>query len=71
VFLFLGSLGLNLLSYQTSQRDMRSRQDGIIERTNPLQANRWGTATNRLNELAGLALLAGGVLLAVFVWRSV
>jgi hypothetical protein len=65
---FLASLAATLLSHATAQRDMRVRVADLEQRNDhKLAWNRWTTATTWLNVVAGIALLAGGILLAVFV----
>lgn len=71
VFLFLVSLGLNLLSYVTVQFDMNVRLACLREdRDEGMEGNRWTQATRWLNVLAGVALVAGGTFLAIFVERA-
>jgi hypothetical protein len=69
---FVASLGLNLASHVTSQLDMRSRlaclRDG---RDEGYERSRWTMATTLANIAAGLAFIAGSVLLAVFVSGSI
>jgi hypothetical protein len=65
---FLGSLVFNLISYVTAQFDLRKRlADLRIGHDEGIEGNRWTTATKLLNALAGLAFIAGGALLALFV----
>jgi hypothetical protein len=69
VILFLLSLGLNLVSYVTSQRDMTAplnalRDEGLTE---AVEGNCWTVATTLLNVAAGVALVGGGAFLAWFV----
>jgi hypothetical protein len=65
---FLASLMLMLLSHASATRDMRVRVvDLELRNDHKLTWNRWTTITTWLNAAAGIALLAGGVLLAVFV----
>ena len=68
---FLASLGLNLASYVTAQLDMRARLDSLrAGREDGTEGNRWTKATTGLNVIAGLTLIAGGVLLAIFVAKA-
>jgi len=72
--LFIGSLLLNLGSYVFVQLDMRARMDCLTK--NPtsykgVEESRWTTFTWLTNVGAGLTLLAGGVLLVLFISRSV
>lgn len=71
---FLGSLLLNLGSYVFVQLDMNARREALKE--NPAtfegaERSRWTTWTWLSNVGAGAALLAAGVLLVVFIARSV
>ena len=72
LILLLCSLGLNLVSHWTSQRDMTTRLDSLRAHggTAAVEGNRWTKATHTLNFLAGLALLSGGGLLAAFAWST-
>jgi hypothetical protein len=72
--LFLGSLFLNLGSYVFVQLDMRARMGSL--RKSPTsyagaERSKWTTWTWLMNVGAGVALLAGGVLLVIFIARSV
>jgi hypothetical protein len=68
---FLVSLGLNLGSYVTAQLDMRARLDSLrAGREDEIEGNRWTKATTCLNVIAGLTLIAGGVLLTIFVAKA-
>jgi hypothetical protein len=69
IILFLTSLGLNLISYVTAQRDMKVRLESLAEHglTDAVEGNIWTTWTTALNLGAGAALVVGGVCLAVFV----
>ena len=68
VVLFLLSLGVNLLSYVTAQKDMYLRLDLLAaHRDSESGSNRWTKWTSRLNLIAGLTLLAGGGVLTWFV----
>jgi hypothetical protein len=71
VVLFLASLALNLVSYGSAQLDMRARINCLREkRTEGVEGNQWTRATTCLNVGAGAVLVAGGVLLAVFIAQS-
>ena len=70
---FLVALLLNLGSYVFVQLDMRARMDAL--RRNPTayegaEKSGWTRWTWRMNVAAGIGLLAGGVLLVVFVGRN-
>lgn len=68
VALFLASLGSNVLSYATAQMDMRTRTEDLrTGRYERIEGNNWTKGTTALNVIAGITLLAGGVLLAAFV----
>jgi hypothetical protein len=72
--LFLGSLFLTLGSYVFAQLDMRARMDCLTK--NPtsykgVERSDWTTCTWRTNAGAGATLLACGVLLVLFISRSV
>ena len=72
--LFLGSLLLNLGSYVFVQLDMRARMGALT--ANPTQykgaeRSSWTTGTWLMNVGAGLTLLAGGIMLVIFIARSV
>jgi hypothetical protein len=68
IALFLASLACNVTSHVTAQLDMRVRLaclgKGLDE---GYDSNRWTTSTWLLNIFAGVALTAGGVLLAIYV----
>jgi hypothetical protein len=65
---FIVSLGVTLASHQTSRRDMESRIELVHARTYDLtRRSRLTALTQYLNDLAGVALLAGAVLLSIFV----
>ncbi len=71
---FLAALLLNFGSYVFVRHDMRARMEAL--RRNPTayegaEESRWTTWTWRTNVAAGIALLAGGMLLIVFIARSV
>jgi hypothetical protein len=71
--LFLGALLANLVSYVFVQLDMRARMDALRQSAptyKGAERSRWTTATWLANVAAGLALLAGGVLLVVFIAQS-
>jgi hypothetical protein len=70
--LFLVSLGLNFISYATAQGDMYSRLRSLRDHpTRYPTRNRWTTVSDILNVLAGGALIAGGVLLGLFLsWST-
>jgi hypothetical protein len=68
IALFLASLALNLGSYVTAQFDMKARMDVLRRReTEGIERNRWTTTTTCLNALAGVAVIAGGAVLAWFI----
>jgi hypothetical protein len=68
IAVFIASLALTQLSHMSTQHDMLARIDNLEQRNDHrLGWNRWTTTTTWLNHAAGLALLAGGILLAVFV----
>ncbi len=71
VVCFLTALVLNLLSYGSEQRDIGSRMRAVrrLDRGGAY-GNGWVTTTVTLNVLAGVAILAGGICLAVFVFQS-
>jgi hypothetical protein len=67
-FAFLLSLGANLVSYGTAQRDMRVRLDAVaVADRGGAFGNHWTKVTHVLNVVAGASLLTGGGLLAYFV----
>ncbi|MGD0167758.1 MAG: hypothetical protein ABSC51_10820 [Gaiellaceae bacterium] len=66
VVLFLVSLGCGVASYLTAQRDMLRRLDEVRDENYP-GTNCWGCATGFLNWTSGIALVVGGVLLALFI----
>jgi hypothetical protein len=69
--LFLVSLFCNLTSFGTAQLDMRKRVDCLRRnQTEGIQGNGWTTATKTLNLLAGLGVVAGGILLAIYIAHS-
>jgi hypothetical protein len=71
VALFVVSLGVNLASHVTAQLDMRARLACLRQgQEEGIEGNRWSTATHALNVVAGIAFIAGSVLLAVFVSGS-
>lgn len=62
---FLVSLAANLVSFGTSQRDMRTRLDCIRDKQfGDLEGNGWTRVTFGLNVVAGIGFVAGGALLA-------
>jgi hypothetical protein len=65
---FLVALAANVSSYATAQKDMRTRLE-LVAASDPRGRDEtaWTTRTYRLNVLAGVALVAGGALLAIFV----
>ena len=68
VVAFLGSLSFNVSSYMTAQWDMHARLDNLRDPPyEGIEGSRWTSWTQRLNLLAGVALILGGVLLAAFV----
>jgi hypothetical protein len=69
VLAFLGALGCHVGSFVTAQRDMRARL--ALVRVSDLRAfdeTSWTRRTFELNVGAGLLLILGGLLLALFVW---
>lgn len=71
---FLGALLLNLGSYVFVQLDMRARLNALTSHPadyRGAERSRWTTWTWLMNVGDGLALLAGGILLVVFIGRSV
>jgi hypothetical protein len=72
VILFLVSLGINLVSYATAQKDMRLRLDAVADYDREgANGNRWTKATHTCNWIAGITLLGGGVILALFIRSEV
>lgn len=71
--LFLVSLLVNVSSYVSVQLDMRARM-GRLKLSGATyegaERSRWTTVTWLMNVAAGIALLAGGALLLVFISRS-
>jgi hypothetical protein len=68
---FLCGLGLTVASHQTARLDMVARINDLrAHRHDRLEESRWTRLTAWLNMLAGVALLAGGILLALFVSTS-
>lgn len=71
VALFLISLASNLFSFETQRSDVDQRirvlEGGGVD---GIEGNRWTRVTRTLNLSAGVGLLAGGVVLAVFVGTS-
>jgi hypothetical protein len=68
VVLFVVSLTLNLASFLTAQFDMRARLRCIREgEYDGIEGNRWTAVTTGANLSAGIALIAGAALLAMFV----
>jgi hypothetical protein len=66
------SLGMNLVSYVTAQRDLRERQGYLKARDwKGAEETAWTTRTYRLNVAAGVSLLVGGLFLGIFVTTSV
>ena len=71
VSLFLGSLGLNLGSFATVQRDIKCRLGHLTaKRDAEAQDNAWRKLTTVLNIASGTLLLAGGIALAILVSSS-
>lgn len=71
--LFLASLLVNVLSYVSVQLDMRERMARLkVSGATYQGAERscWTTVTWVMNVAAGLGLLAGGILLVVFIARQ-
>lgn len=70
---FLASLLLNLGSYVSAQLDMRERMR-LLKLTGATyegaERSNWTTATWLMNVAAGVALLAGGVLLVIYISRA-
>jgi hypothetical protein len=69
VIAFLLSLGLNLVSYGTTQLDMSSRLRTLrtSRRYEDAERSRWTRVTTGLNIAAGAAFVTGGGFLAAFV----
>lgn len=68
ISLFLASLTFNFISHVSAQFDMRSRVASLrTDRLEGVEGNRWTTTTTALNWMAGAALIAGAILLAIFV----
>lgn len=68
VFCFLGSLLANLVSYWTAMVDTYRRANNVRRGGEPhVEWNKWTWTTHACNLAAGVAFLAGGVLLALFV----
>jgi hypothetical protein len=67
VSLFLLSLTASVGSFVTQQLDMKKRAAIPHPVTEGLEGNRWTKWTTGLNVLAGVALISGGILLALFV----
>lgn len=69
--LFLASLLVNVLSYVSAQLDMGRRLKKLKENATYEGAERsfWTTVTWLMNVAAGLTLLAGGVLLVIYISR--
>ena len=68
VAFFLGSLFANVFSYWTAQMDMNTRLEGLAnERSDGVDGNGWTLATTILNVLQGLAVVAAGVFLSLFI----
>ena len=71
VGLFVLCLAMNLVSYFTSQFDMKRRIRRLQERRdNEIEGNLWTTITHFLNVGSGLSFISGAVVLSVFVSRS-
>jgi hypothetical protein len=68
IYLFVASLFCNVVSYATAQRDMTKRLD-CLTREDPtgVDGNEWTTFTTVLNIGQGLAVTAGGALLAWYI----
>jgi hypothetical protein len=72
VALFLASLGFNVVSYATAQLDMNARLDSLREgRSDGVDGNAWTKATTAFNVGQGVAVIAGGALLAAFIKSNV
>lgn len=67
VSFFLFSLAANVVSSVTQKFDMEKRAAIPHPVTEGLEGNRWTKWTTGLNVLAGVALITGGILLALFV----
>jgi hypothetical protein len=68
VVAFLVCLLVNLISYGTLQRDLTLRLRAVARRNRAgVGSNKWTLWTYVLNAVAGVVLIAGGVLLAVYV----
>jgi hypothetical protein len=68
--LFLASLLVNLGSYVSAQLDMRTRMETLKKNVATYEGaehSAWTTVTWVMNVAAGLALLAGGILLVIFI----
>lgn len=71
--LFLTSLLVNVLSYVSAQLDMRLRMKRLKASGatyDGAERSGWTTVTWLMNVGAGAALLAGGVLLVIFISRA-
>lgn len=70
--LFLGSLLVNVGSYVSAQLDMGTRLSKLKVNASYEGAERsaWTTVTWAMNVAAGIALLAGGILLVIFISRE-
>jgi hypothetical protein len=72
VALFLASLTCNVVSYVTAQCDMKGRLDALRQAgggayPKEVEGTKWTRWTTGLNGAAGLALVAGGAVLAWFI----
>jgi len=71
IVLFLTALAANLLSYATAQADLRERIRLIDDHNErAFKETRWTRGTWILNVIGGVALLCGGIMLALFVWKA-
>jgi hypothetical protein len=71
IIALLASLGLTLFSHQASRLDVKHRLKELDEETYNPTIEGWRTrVTVWMNGLAGVALLLGAILLAVFVSGS-
>ncbi len=73
VIFFLTSLGLNLASFVFVTQDMRARMDALKKHNSYVGAERsgWTKWISVGNILGGVALIAGGVMLLLFITRHV
>jgi hypothetical protein len=68
VALFLLSQAFNLASYVTAQLDMNARLESLRDgRSEKADGTFWTYVTTACNIVQGIALIAGGALLAAFI----